>query len=371
MRTSDATVAGTDPSILLSWPARQRAAFAVLAPYLLLGVLPVLFWFTLVPGLPGNEGAAYDFHHFFYPQARELLDGHVPITAYPPLTTLLYAPFAMLPRELADLAITAAMVACAGATLMILGVRDWRCFGAAALWSPVYGAARTADLSLALALCVATLWRSRDRPAPAGGLVAFTVATKLFLWPLAGWLAATRRLRAVVMMVALGALASAAAWAVVGFDRVARLPALVRGNVMDNGSMPYTIVTILQDLGAPAGLRYATCWAVGAAILFLAARAGRKGLEAASLILFLGAALVLSPIVWAHYLALLLVPVALVRPHFSPLWLAPLPLIVCPAIDPTLAQKLWMLTVAGAIFAFCARECMRPAPSEPAVVATA
>lgn len=375
MGTNDSTVAAAEPLgpglVGAPWSVRQRAAFARVIPYLLLGVLPLAFWITLIPGLPDNAGAAYDFHHFFYPQARELLSGVVPATGYPPITTMLYAPFALLPRELADLAITAAMVACAVATLLVMGVRDWRCFGAAALWSPVYGAARTADLSLVFALAIAVLWRSRDRAPVAGALVAFMVATKLFLWPLWGWLAATRRWRATATTVAVGVVASAAAWSVIGLERASRLPALVRGNVLDNGSMPYTIVTVLQDLGAPVEVRYATCWGVGAALLLVAARLGRRKEEAASLIVFIAASLVLSPIVWAHYFALLLIPVALARPRFDWLWLAPLPLIVCPAIDPALGQKLLMLSLAGGMFAFCARACLRPEHRPRAVPVTA
>jgi len=36
------------------------------------------------------------------------------------------------------------------------------------------------------------------------------------------------------------------------------------------------------------------------------------------------AALVLTPILWLHYLVLLLVPIALARPRLSALWLVPL-----------------------------------------------
>jgi len=42
------------------------------------------------------------------------------------------------------------------------------------------------------------------------------------------------------------------------------------------------------------------------------------------------AALVASPIVWPHYLALLLVPIALVSPGLSALWLVPLLAYVAP-----------------------------------------
>ena len=58
--------------------------------------------------------------------------------------------------------------------------------------------------------------------------------------------------------------------------------------------------------------------------------ARRAGGERAAFILTVVAALVASPIVWPHYLALLLVPIALVSPRLSPLWLVPLLAYVAP-----------------------------------------
>lgn len=343
----------------------QRSALAVLAPYLLLGLLPLLLWTGLLLDVASRDALAFDFREFFYPQARDLIEGRTPATAYPPLTTLFYVPFALLPAGVADVVVTAAMIGCAGATLFVLGIRDWRCYGAAALWLPVYGAVQTANVSLVLALGVAALWRFRDRALLAGGLVALMIAGKLFLWPLAGWLAATRRWRAVGIMVAIGVLASAAAWALIDFETVRSFPQLVRGNVLDIGTQPYTVVALLRQLGVPEMVAYGACWVIGAAVFVSAIRAARCGHGAASLTLFLGGALLVSPVVWSHYLALLLVPVALARPRFSPLWLAPLPLWVCPPVDPSLPQKVLLLSVGAAIVVFCARDRLRVTPPGP------
>ena len=43
-----------------------------------------------------------------------------------------------------------------------------------------------------------------------------------------------------------------------------------------------------------------------------------------SFVLFVAAALMLSPIVWLDYYAVLAVPLAIVRPRLSPIWLLPL-----------------------------------------------
>lgn len=352
------------------WRDRQRRAFVALAPFLLLGLLPLLFWIARLIDLEQRGALVYDFHQFFYPQARDVLEGRQPATAYPPLTTLLYLPFATLPRVWADASVTAFMLACFGATLAALGVRDWRVFGAAALWPSVTSAVQTGNLSLVLAVGVALVWRWRERPFAVGALVAVMVALKLFLWPLAIWLLAMRRFRAVGVMVAFGVAVSAAAWAVVGFDSLTQMPALLRGNVEANGTWPYTVVALLGELGAAGWLAYGVCWAVGAAVAAAAVRQARGGRDAEALSLAIGVALLVSPIVWSHYLVLLLVPVALARPRFSWLWLAPLPLWVCPPVDGSLFQKLVLLAGMAAIVAYTGG--LRPAggrlPWRPAPV---
>ena len=47
----------------------------------------------------------------------------------------------------------------------------------------------------------------------------------------------------------------------------------------------------------------------------------------------LAAAFVITPIVWLHYLVLLVVPIALARPRLSGLWLVPLAMTIFEALD--------------------------------------
>jgi alpha-1,2-mannosyltransferase len=335
-----------------TWWERQRAALPIAAPYLLLGLVPVLFWIGALITVAGKGGIAFDFHQYFFPQARDVLHGRAPATAYPPLTTLLYLPFALLPAEAADWVITVTMVACAAGTLWLLGIRDWRCYGAASLWPPVYDGVQTGNLSLVLVLGVAAMWRWRDRALPAGSALAVVIALKLFLWPLAVWPLLTSRSRAAAVMVAVGLLASAAAWAVVGFDALLQLPALLKGNVEDNGTRPYTVTALLRELGVSTPLALAVCWSLGVAVAVAGVRWARAGDEAGALGLLIGAALLVSPIVWLHYLSLLLVPVALSRPRFSALWLVPLPLIVCERPAGTIAEKVLLLGVGAVVLAW-------------------
>jgi hypothetical protein len=72
---------------------------------------------------------------------------------------------------------------------------------------------------------------------------------------------------------------------------------------------------------------------IAVALLALAgivALARRPDGDFASFTAAIAAGLVISPIVWVHYLVLLFVPIAIVRPRLSALWLLPLALWVLP-----------------------------------------
>ena len=63
-------------------------------------------------------------------------------------------------------------------------------------------------------------------------------------------------------------------------------------------------------------------------------------------VLALGAALALTPIVWLHYFALLLVVVALMRPRLGLVWFVPLAMVITPGSGhPTPFETAWTLGV--------------------------
>ena len=146
------------------------------------------------------------------------------------------------------------------------------------------------------------------------------------------WMLATRRLRtAVAVRCAIGARRHVAAWAAIGFAGLAEYPDLLRRLSELQSERSYSIVGMAATLGLPD--------AVGrAATLVVGARAARRRAS-----FWRGAATRsgrsrarsrrrsrLSPIVWLHYLVLLLVPLAILRPRFSLLWLLPVLLWVSP-----------------------------------------
>ena len=66
------------------------------------------------------------------------------------------------------------------------------------------------------------------------------------------------------------------------------------------------------------------------ALLVAAVWSWRSGQEIGSFTLAVAACLALSPVVWLHYLTLLIAPLGLARPRFSALWLLPIVLWVSP-----------------------------------------
>ncbi len=121
---------------------RYAAAFRVIRAPIFLGVLPIVVLVWAFAVAVNNGDVAVDFHHELYPQANLLLDWENP---YPPLdadlsdgtntiwpiaAAALVAPLAPLPTGLADGVMTALVIASFAAALLVMGVRDWRVFGA-------------------------------------------------------------------------------------------------------------------------------------------------------------------------------------------------------------------------------------------------
>jgi Glycosyltransferase family 87 len=125
------------------------------------GVLPVVLPLWLLTTAWREHKFAVDFEGAFWPAARAVLHGSSPYApvahfawpfVYPPAAALLFGPFGLLPRTEAAV-LFAVLLICAGfLTLRLLGVRDWRCYAAAATCPPALFALQTANLSLLLAV---------------------------------------------------------------------------------------------------------------------------------------------------------------------------------------------------------------------------
>src|SRR5487761_884598 len=202
----------------------------------LLGVLPVLLVLAFALGARHHQ-PAFDFRAIWQ-AGRDVAHGHNP---YPTVAGIPSNPaaqhdefiypavvaVAMVPFGIAAGVFVAILVASVAATLRVLGVRDWRCYGVAFASIPVLESIRLGALSPLLALGVAGVWVARDRRWRLPAIVAAVVLAKLFLWPLFVWLLATRRLGAAVRAALLSAVVGGLGWAVVGVGALGSYPALL------------------------------------------------------------------------------------------------------------------------------------------------
>jgi hypothetical protein len=256
------------------------------------------------------------------------LYGDWPGFVYPPLFAWLLSPLTLLP-------VTAAVSVWAGLTLLfivaalrVLDVRDWRCYGLALL-SPF--ARETLELGTIdglLLLAVALTWRYRDAPVRASAASGFTIALKLFLWPLTLWLGLSGRARTALLSCSATVGFVLVPWALIGFQGLDGYRDLL-GEVANEQGGSYSLAALAGELDVATTFARAMSIGVAALLLFLALRAGRdpdstdRIRDQRSFTLALAAALTLTPVVWNHYLLLLFVPVALARPRFSGLWVLP------------------------------------------------
>jgi hypothetical protein len=346
-----------------SWLQRRFRALTV-SMYVFgfaLGPLLVAGWF-LAP-LIANGQLAVDFHYAIAPGSRRLLAGdalYLPFDraaiggglafVYPPIVAFLYLPFALLPPLAADIALTIALIAATAAALRVAGVDDWRCYGVALLWAPVLSGLQTGNPSLFLMLALAFVWRARFRWLLSGAVAALALAAKLFLWPLVIWFVATRRYRHALCAACGTLLVSAAAWLAIGFegwnDWLRTLSLLDSLNADES----YSLFAVGLDVGASPTLARAVSVGFAAAVLLGAWVLGRRGKDASSFALTIAAALLFSPVVWLHYFALLLVPVAVASPTLRRVWFLPIAMWAASATGNGAPwQTILVLAVAGAV----------------------
>ena len=136
--------------------------------------------------------------------------------------------------------------------------------------------------------------------------------------------AATRRLGATLLALAIGLGVSFVGLAVVGFQGLAEYPTLIRRLSETHSENSYSLSGVAAALGFGSHVGKLLAVVVGATLFAACVQLARRGDDQRAFICSIGAALALTPIAWLHYLAFLLVPLAVARPHFSALWLLPI-----------------------------------------------
>ena len=347
--------------------APAEAGLLAHLPSIALAVVALSLFVDRLASAARADVLAVDFKQTFLPAGDAILHGHSPYPAYgyPPLVAFLSTPFALLSRP--DIAVTTILILSVPLTLWLLDVRDWRCYAAAFTWVSVFNAIQTANVTLVLLLGAACCWRWRDRrwrAATAGGL---TFATKIVAWPLAVWLAATRRYATAVSLFVVAAAVTFGLWAALGFSGLRSYPSSLSHLQQEQGTRGYTLKAVALDLGASDFVGSAVAVALAFAVLAAVVVYGRRGDDARSYSLAVVAFVVASPIIWLHSFALLLAPLAVLRPRLSWVWLLPAGLwLVSPG---TGNGEPWQTAVTLAVGAVVVFESLRPARgrAEPAL----
>jgi hypothetical protein len=356
-------------TVRTAWATRTGRLVTVALLDVLPAITVVMLFITAIQG----DSIAMDLRQF-YAAAEAILSGESPYLApdapllpwggpypYPPLPALLVVPLTALPFETAGLLLMACLVVVALAIPFTLGVRDWRCYGLVLLWPPVISAIQTSNVTLWMGLALAITWRYRERVLPAALGVGLTLATKFFLWPVVIWLAATRRHLSALCSVAVGAVVLVASWAVIGFAGLVDYPSMLEQLEHAVGDDSYTAYIVGLDLGLPSPAARALWVACGLAILIAVVLVARKGDERSAFILAIAASLALTPIVWLHYFALLVVVVAIAQPRLALVWFVPLAMVITPGSGhPSPFETAMTLVVAAMTFGLAIRASLVP-----------
>ncbi len=339
--------------------------------------------FIWLPGIAIGYAGWYELRHrdtlqdfgIFRSAALSVIHGHSPYVVpnaaalahfdkfvYPPAAALLFSPFAALPSGVGAAAMFFAGLAGVLGALRVLRVEDWRCYSVAVVSAPAINSLALGALTSFLLLGAALAWRYREKPAVTAVATAFTAVLKVFLWPLAVWLIATRRWRAAAMCAGVGFVLLLGGWAVIGFAGLRSYPTLL--HVLDQLEAPvsYSLIALLGLKGGPetAATILLSLAAVAAVVLAARGPVGDRRAFAVAIV----ASLVATPLLWLHYLLLLFVPIALYRPRLSGLWFVPLVLWLTPATHSH--GTIWRIALALAVVAVVAARTVG-ASTEPAL----
>jgi hypothetical protein len=325
-------------------PSGLQVALRRVGSIALFVVLPLV----LLEQTAFGNSLLYDFHGVLYEGGRAILHGtdpyrsgflnrlaalaqagHSPshvfaVPVYPAPALAAFSPLSILPFAAAGTVFTLISVAAFVAGLRLLGVRDWRCYGAAFLSSPLLETVWLGQVNGLLVFGLAVVWRWRDRLIAPAVAATCLVMINLFLWPIGLVLLLGRRYRVVALAAGLG-FAALVAWAVFGLSGLLAYPRLLSDLVDVEGGAGISLLSAGRSLGASRFVCDLLTLSVTVGLLGLAFYFIRRpGDEARAFGIAVMAGLSSSLVVWPHYLALLFVPIALLSPTLSPLWLVPL-----------------------------------------------
>ncbi|MEO9175457.1 MAG: glycosyltransferase family 87 protein, partial [Gaiellales bacterium] len=239
-----------------------------------LGLIPVALVIGLVVGTYRVGTIGMDFTGGIWNGTHALLHGHVPYrpdrihhlldlvrvhgvpphveeVAYPPAALVAALPFALLPHTVSACLWVLILCALPALSLSLVGVRDWRCYGAAYLSLPVLHGVVLGNPTVVMMLGLALCWRWRDRVFACAGALAMMLALKLTGLPLLVWLVAIRRTRTAAVAALIALVATVAGFAIIGFGEVSAYITVASGLARAQEASSYSLSALAAALGIP------------------------------------------------------------------------------------------------------------------------
>jgi Glycosyltransferase family 87 len=269
----------------------------------------------------------------------------------PPPLALLGIPFSLVPFSAAVLSFN---LLCAGAAIIalrLLDVSDKRVWLLVLCSFPFVSSLALGQPDGLFALAAAAAWCWRDdrwRGGVAGGVL---IAAKLLAWPLVIWLLFTRRYRQAAVTTASAVATLLGSWAVIGFHGLGSYPRLLRDDARTYEYRSHSLVSGFMHLGlstqAAVVASLVAVVAIGAGIVGIARRSDAGWFTAALVVGILS-----SPIVWDHYLVMLLVCLAATRrPRDRVCWVLMAVLWACPVENPANLWQAWIVPLVACALA--------------------
>lgn len=299
--------AGTeqDPPLL----SRTRVVLAV-------GASAVLVWLLFVRDvgpadlmvfLRAARAVSTGITPYADPASPLLWSGHAFV--YPYLTAWPFLPLAELPAVLAwGVYYVVGVLAVATSVRLTAGRHAGPVpYVVALTLEPVVRALQLGTLNPLLLLGLAVAWRFRRQAVTVTVALVSVIVAKLFLLPMLAWLVLTGRRRQAAAAAGLSALAVLVGCTLAHYDLatfVRMLSTLSAHEAVHSSS----VAAHLRRLGASGGVALAVTLVLAAVVIGVGHRLSfRTGREAYTFSACLIASLVLSPIVWGHYFALLVI----------------------------------------------------------------
>jgi hypothetical protein len=294
---------------------------------------------------------------YLTPDPRVLLGAENAFIPPPPLA-ILAIPFSVLPFTAAVVLWDAVCVGALAAAMRLLGVRDRRLYVLALCSLPFVSSLVLGQPSGLLALAAVVAWRWRDSWKGAIAVGAL-IAAKLFGWPLLIWLLVTGRIRSFWIAVSSTAGLLALSWSAIAFRGFIDYPQLLSADAHAFERRSLSLVSAAMRLGASRS--FASVLAVvGAVVVGLVVVRAARGSDLGWFTAALTLGLLISPIMWTHYLVLLFVPLAISRQRLDWVWLLVAPAFWISPVEPGRAWQVDLVLLMAVAVAVVSVQTPRP-----------